>query len=60
MQFVAQKLDEQLMTISLEQSGASDVCVRVDGLVIASFSGQEVTVLRQSATQKGLNLIVEE
>lgn len=60
MQFVAQKLDDQMMTISLEQSGASDVFVRVDGLVIASFSGQEVTVLRQSATQIGLNLIVEE
>lgn len=60
MQFVAQKLDDQMMTVSLEQSGASDVFVRVDGLVIASFSGQEVTVLRQSATQRGLNLIVEE
>lgn len=58
MQFVAQ-VDKQIMTVSLEQF-QKDVFVRVDGLVIASFSGQEVTVLRQSATQKGLNLIVEE
>lgn len=58
MQFVA-VTDDQLLTVSLEQS-EKNVYVRVDGLVIAAFEGHEVTVNRQSAVEKGLNLIVEE
>lgn len=58
MQFVA-VTDDQLLTVSLEQS-EKNVYVRVDGLVIMAFEGHEVTVNRQSAVEKGLNLIVGE
>lgn len=59
MQFVALDSNEQLISVTLEQA-EKNVYVRVDGLVIIAFEGHEVTVNRQSAVEKGLNLIVEE
>jgi hypothetical protein len=62
MQFLAQfNPDEPVVTITMEQAG-TNVFIRVDGVVLVHFVGgtNEVSVVKLTATQKGLNLIVEE